>query len=56
MLLFDLLRGRIGSEQLVEIVKYGAVASIVSLAVSIPIDTYFWGLQYDIKYRTDLEQ
>ena len=29
------------------------MSSIVSLLVSVPIDTYFWGIQYDIRYRTD---
>jgi alpha-1,6-mannosyltransferase len=29
------------------------LASIISLGVSVPIDTYFWGLQYDLRYRTD---
>jgi alpha-1,6-mannosyltransferase len=26
---------------------------VISLLVSVSIDTYFWGLQYDIRYRTD---
>jgi hypothetical protein len=44
MLVFDLMRGKIGTPQIVEIVKYGVGASVISLAVSIPVDTYFWGL------------
>jgi len=39
-----------------QIVKYGAGSSIASLLISIPIDTYFWGLQYDIRYRKDPNQ
>ena len=56
MLLFDLLRGKIGGNEIKEIIKWGATSSILSLIVSIPIDTYFWGLQYDIRYRGDSKQ
>lgn len=43
-------------QRFVALIKYGLIASILSLAVSVPVDTYFWGLQYDIKYRKDSNQ
>ena len=43
----------LGFNKIKEIVKYGVIASVVSLVVSVSIDTYFWGLQYNIRYRTD---
>ena len=53
MLVFEILKLNMNGSKLIEIIKYGLVASIVSLGVSVPIDTFFWGLQYDIRYRTD---
>jgi alpha-1,6-mannosyltransferase len=48
-----LIRRKIGKDALVEIIKAGVLSSLFSLLVSIPVDTFFWGLQYDIRYRTD---
>ena len=56
MILFDILRMKMTLNTLWEIIKWGAGSSILSLLLSIPIDTYFWGLQYDIRYRTDPNQ
>lgn len=44
MFTFDLLRGRFNGHKIMETVKYGAGSSIASLLISIPVDTYFWGL------------
>lgn len=53
MVAFEIIKMSMGSSKIIEIIKYGAIASFVSLLVSVSIDTYFWGLQYDIRYRTD---
>ncbi len=53
MLAFEIIKMSLGSSKIVEIIKYGTIASVISLLVSVSIDTYFWGLQYDIRYRTD---
>lgn len=53
MVVFEIIKLSLNSGKIMEIIKYGALASIVSLVVSVSIDTYFWGLQYDIRYRTD---
>jgi alpha-1,6-mannosyltransferase len=56
MILFEIVSLQMSSGKLFEIIKYGAIASIVSLILSVPIDTFFWGLQYDIRYRIDSKQ
>lgn len=53
MVAFEAIKMNLGSGRFTEIIKYGVIASVVSLLVSVSIDTYFWGLQYDIRYRTD---
>lgn len=53
MLAFDFLTFRLSKETIVGIVSSGIKASLFSLLISIPIDTYFWGIQYDIRYRVD---
>jgi hypothetical protein len=53
MVVFDMLRGKLGKTEFLEIFKWGLGSSIVSLLLSIPIDTFFWGIQWDIRYRTD---
>lgn len=63
MLLYALLTGQLNpfakderAGRIFSIIKYGLLSSLFSLALSVPIDTYFWGLQYDIRYRTDPNQ
>ncbi len=53
MVAFEILKMSLGKEKIIKIIKYGVIASVISLIVSVSIDTYFWGLQYDIRYRID---
>lgn len=53
MLASDLFLGQLKKQHLTDILKHGILGSLASLLVSIPVDSFFWGLQYDIRYRTD---
>ena len=56
MLGFAFITRQLSFKDITQIIKWGLISSIAAIIVSVPIDTYFWGIQWDIRYRTDPNQ